>query len=124
MKKSSLSIRPIAFKKAYLPHAEGSCLVTMGKTKVVCVATIEQKVPPFAEAKGGFYKSGGTQGACVFNDFLPEFQSGKVAIAVKGFLRRTSHRNKPAPPRGRLSVWMEAAEIPAVVLQTIGTARK
>ncbi len=78
----------------------------------------------FAEAKGGFYKSGGTQGAYVFNDFLPEFQSGKVTIAVKGFLRRTSHRNKPAPPRGHLSVWMEAAKIPEVVLQTIGTAKK
>ena len=31
----------------YLEHAEGSCLVTFGKTKVICAATLEYKVPNF-----------------------------------------------------------------------------
>jgi len=52
MTKTALKLRPIQFKKSYLPHAEGSCLVTMGKTKVLCVASVEDKVPPHAEAKG------------------------------------------------------------------------
>lgn len=44
-------LRPIQVVKNYLPHAEGSCLFSMGKTKVLCVASIEEKRPPHAEAQ-------------------------------------------------------------------------
>jgi len=40
------------FQESYLPHAEGSCLITMGKTQVLCVATVEDDVPKHAEEKG------------------------------------------------------------------------
>ncbi|OVE76967.1 ribonuclease PH [bacterium F11] len=46
------SLRSIRFQKGYMAHAEGSCLVTMGRTKVLCVATVEERVPPHAEQKG------------------------------------------------------------------------
>lgn len=36
----------------YIPHAEGSCLFSMGETTVLCVASVENKVPPFIENKG------------------------------------------------------------------------
>ncbi|MBV9080876.1 MAG: ribonuclease PH [Elusimicrobia bacterium] len=52
MKKTPLSLRPIRLQKSYAGHAEGSCLVSMGKTTVLCIATVEDKVPPHAEAKG------------------------------------------------------------------------
>jgi ribonuclease PH len=52
MKKSPLNLRPLKFQKSYLPHAEGSCLVTMGKTQVLCVASVEDDVPPHAKEKG------------------------------------------------------------------------
>ena len=45
-------MRPVSVVKNYIPHAEGSCLISMGKTKVLCVATVEDKVPPHAEEKG------------------------------------------------------------------------
>ena len=44
-----MSLRPIKVVKNYLSHAEGSCLFSMGETTVLCVATIENKVPPFVE---------------------------------------------------------------------------
>lgn len=44
-----MSLRPIKVVKDYLSHAEGSCLFSMGETTVLCVATIENKVPPFIE---------------------------------------------------------------------------
>jgi ribonuclease PH len=44
-------MRKIKITKNYLPHAEGSCLIEMGETKVLCVATIEEKVPSFVEKK-------------------------------------------------------------------------
>ena len=31
----------------YLMHPEGSCLVSMGNTKVICTASVEERVPPF-----------------------------------------------------------------------------
>lgn len=46
-----MKTRPISFKKSHLPHAEGSCLVTMGKTQVLCVATVEDKAPDHAKEK-------------------------------------------------------------------------
>jgi Carbohydrate esterase, sialic acid-specific acetylesterase len=69
-----------------------------------------------AEAKGGYYKSGGSaRGGYVFNDFLPDFEDGKITIALKGFLRREGYIGKEAPPTGHLSVWLEQAEIPEVI---------
>jgi ribonuclease PH len=40
-------MREAEITKDYIRDAEGSCLIEMGKTKVVCTATIEEKVPPF-----------------------------------------------------------------------------
>ncbi len=50
MKKSSVP-RPLRFISPYLSHAEGSCLVSMGNTTVLCVATIEETAPPHAQEK-------------------------------------------------------------------------
>ncbi len=44
-------MRKIKIEKDYLPHAEGSCIFSLGETKVLCVATVEEKVPPFIEAE-------------------------------------------------------------------------
>ncbi|MBT3295164.1 MAG: hypothetical protein HN919_19755 [Verrucomicrobia bacterium] len=68
----------------------------------------------FAEAKSGHYKGkGGARGGYIYSDLLPEFQTGKVTIAVKAFLRSTGHRNKLAPTSGHISLWLEAATLPA-----------
>lgn len=47
-----IELRPLKFRKSYLPHAEGSCLASMGLTQVLCVASIDETVPPHAEEKG------------------------------------------------------------------------
>ena len=36
----------------FLPYAEGSALIEVGNTKVICAATVEEKVPPFLRNKG------------------------------------------------------------------------
>jgi len=72
----------------------------------------------FAESTQGFFKRAGARGGYIYNDFIDEFKSGKVTIAVKSFLRHTGHVNKQSPPRGHLSVWLESVKIPAVVLET------
>lgn len=47
-----MNTRPVTIVTDYIEHAEGSCLISMGKTTVLCVATVENKVPPFIEQKG------------------------------------------------------------------------
>lgn len=41
------ALRPIAITRHYLRHAEGSCLIEVGQTKVICSASVEDKVPQF-----------------------------------------------------------------------------
>ncbi len=45
-------MRPIKVTKDYLKHAEGSCLIEFGETKVICSASVEEGVPPFLKGKG------------------------------------------------------------------------
>ncbi len=45
-------MRPIKVTKKYLKHAEGSCLIEFGETKVICSAYVEEGVPPFLKGKG------------------------------------------------------------------------
>lgn len=45
-------LRPVKFTRNYTKHAEGSVLVEMGETKVICTATIEDRVPPFMRNSG------------------------------------------------------------------------
>ncbi|MFQ3574147.1 MAG: ribonuclease PH [Thermodesulfovibrionales bacterium] len=40
-------MRKVTFTKRFIPTAEGSVLIEMGNTRVICTATIEEKVPPF-----------------------------------------------------------------------------
>jgi ribonuclease PH len=45
-------IRPVKVARNFIKHAEGSVLIEMGDTKVVCTASIEERVPPFLRDKG------------------------------------------------------------------------
>jgi ribonuclease PH len=45
-------LRQVRFTPGYLKHAEGSCLVEVGDTRVVCAVSIEDRVPPFLKGKG------------------------------------------------------------------------
>ncbi len=45
-------LRPLVLTPGFMPYAEGSCLVEMGDTKVICTATIEDSVPRWLMGKG------------------------------------------------------------------------
>jgi ribonuclease PH len=46
------ALRAARLTRHYTKHAEGSVLVEFGDTKVICTASIENKVPPFLKGKG------------------------------------------------------------------------
>ena len=46
------ALRPISITRGYTRHAEGSILIECGDTRVICTASIEEKVPGFLKGKG------------------------------------------------------------------------
>ena len=50
--RQATQLRPIRLTVDYLDYAEGSVLIEAGKTRVLCVASVEEKIPPFLEGKG------------------------------------------------------------------------
>ncbi|MDA8344465.1 MAG: ribonuclease PH [Thermaerobacter sp.] len=47
-------MRPVRLQRGFLPKAEGSCLVEIGRTRVVCTVTVEEKVPGWRRGQGGW----------------------------------------------------------------------
>ncbi len=45
-------MRPVKFTRHFTCHAEGSVLVEFGNTRVLCTATLEERVPPFLKGRG------------------------------------------------------------------------
>ena len=45
-------MRPVSIEVGVMKHAEGSCLIKVGETHVLCSATIEDKAPPFLKNTG------------------------------------------------------------------------
>ena len=45
-------LRPVSIEPGFARHAEGSCLIRMGGTEVLCAASVESRVPPFLRNSG------------------------------------------------------------------------
>lgn len=45
-------LRPLEIKTNFTKHAEGSVLITVGDTKIICNASVEDRVPPFMRGQG------------------------------------------------------------------------
>ena len=45
-------LRRVQLTRNVMPFAEGSCLVQWGRTRVICTASVEEKVPPFLKGSG------------------------------------------------------------------------
>lgn len=45
-------LRPVKITRNYIKHAEGSVLIEVGDTKVICTASVEERIPPFKKDSG------------------------------------------------------------------------
>ena len=45
------ALRPVSITTGFARHAEGSCLIRMGNTEVLCAASVEGRVPPFLRGR-------------------------------------------------------------------------
>jgi ribonuclease PH len=50
--RSADELRPVRLTPDYLPYAEVSALIEMGQTRVICSASVEERVPPFLRNRG------------------------------------------------------------------------
>jgi ribonuclease PH len=46
------ALRPVTMTRGCNAYAEGSCLIEVGETRVICTASVEEKVPPFLKGQG------------------------------------------------------------------------
>jgi len=45
-------VRRVKITRNFIVHAEGSCLIELGQTRVICTASVEESVPPFLKGTG------------------------------------------------------------------------
>ena len=50
--RTSNELRPVKITPGFLPYAEGSVLIEMGNTRVICAASLDERVPPFLRNSG------------------------------------------------------------------------
>src|SRR3989338_6816522 len=50
--RASDALRKVSITRNYIKHAEGSCLIELGNTLVICTASVEDTVPPFLKGAG------------------------------------------------------------------------
>jgi ribonuclease PH len=51
-------MRAITIETGFTKHAEGSCLISFGDTRVLCTASIEERLPPWLRGKGSGWVTG------------------------------------------------------------------
>lgn len=47
------ALRPVSFELSPSPYAEGSVIINFGRTRVLCTASVEERVPPHRKESGG-----------------------------------------------------------------------
>src|ERR1039457_5926157 len=76
-------MRPVNILPDYISTAEGSCLIEIGNTRVICTASIEEAVPPFLRNSG------------------KGWISSEYAMIPRATLTRTSREVAKGRPSGR-----------------------
>ena len=51
-------MRAITIETGFTKHAEGSCLISFGDTRVLCTASVEERIPPWMRGKGEGWVTG------------------------------------------------------------------
>src|SRR3989338_1720368 len=74
-------IRKVTIKRNYLKYALGSCLIEMGNTRVVCSASLDEKVPPFLKDTGKGWITA---------------EYGMLPASCTERIQRESHRGRPS----------------------------
>lgn len=83
-------LRKITIKRNYIKHATGSCLISMGSTKVICTATVEERVPMFLRNSGrGWLTAEYRMIPCAANERIPRDRLSGRTMEIQRLIGRS-----------------------------------
>ena len=111
-------LRPTRITPNYLIHAEGSVLVESGQTKVICTASVEDRVPPFLRntGKGWVTAEYGMLPRATSTRTTREASQGKVGgrtQEIQRLIGRSLRSVTRLPALGERTVWIDCDVIQA-----------
>ena len=116
--RGSAELRPTRLTPGFLLHAEGSVLIEVGRTKVVCAASIEDRVPPFLRntGKGWVTAEYGMLPRATSSRTQREATAGKVGgrtQEIQRLIGRSLRSVTRLPELGERTVWIDCDVIQA-----------
>jgi ribonuclease PH len=117
-KRAANELRPTTITPNYLLHAEGSVLIEAGNTKVICTASVEDRVPPFLRnsGKGWVTAEYGMLPRATSTRTQREATSGKVGgrtQEIQRLIGRSLRSVTNLPALGERTVWVDCDVIQA-----------
>ena len=111
-------LRPTQITPNYLLHAEGSVLIEVGQTKVICTASVEERVPPFLRGtgKGWVTAEYGMLPRATSTRSTREASSGKVGgrtMEIQRLIGRSMRTIVRLNELGERTVWLDCDVIQA-----------
>jgi ribonuclease PH len=110
--------RPTRLTPDYLMHAEGSVLIEVGRTKVICTASVEDRVPPFlrGSGKGWVTAEYGMLPRATSTRTTREASQGKVGgrtQEIQRLIGRSLRSVASLPDLGERTIWVDCDVIQA-----------
>lgn len=117
-KRETNELRPIRIVKDYIKHPEGSVLIEMGDTKIICNASIENKVPPFmrGQNKGWITAEYGMLPRATQQRNIREASRGKVGgrtMEIQRLIGRALRSVVDLDQLGERTIWIDCDVIQA-----------
>src|SRR4029079_11527701 len=117
-KRPADQLRDTTITPHYLPHAEGSVLIEAGRTKVICTASVEDRVPPFLRnsGKGWVTAEYGMLPRATNTRMTREATSGKVGgrtQEIQRLIGRSLRTVTNLPALGERTIWIDCDVIQA-----------
>ncbi|TDL34382.1 ribonuclease PH [Jeotgalibacillus sp. S-D1] len=111
-------LRHMTIETDYLKHPEGSVLITVGDTKVICTASIDERVPPFmrGQGKGWITAEYSMLPRATGQRTIRESSKGKVqgrTMEIQRLIGRALRSVVDLPALGERTVWIDCDVIQA-----------
>src|SRR5215468_3624145 len=112
------ALRETTITPNYIPHAEGSVLIEAGRTKVICTASLEERVPPFLRntGKGWVTAEYGMIPRATNTRMTREATAGKVGgrtQEIQRLIGRSLRSVTNLPALGERTIWIDCDVISA-----------
>ena len=117
-KRAPNQLRETTITPHYLPHAEGSVLIEAGRTRVICTASVEERVPPFLRnsGKGWVTAEYGMLPRATNTRMQREATAGKVGgrtQEIQRLIGRSLRSVMNLPALGERTIWVDCDVIQA-----------